>query len=153
MNCARTLQSSPAAKNISTQRNISSVTGTLKIRKTCRRYIARVNEIRKKHPALHSNRTLRFHPTDQPFLISYSKTDPEKKDVILVVVNLDHQNTQTGWVELDLAELGIQLNQTFHVHDLLTDQSYHWAGARNYIQLEAGRSHIFHVETESAPSA
>ena len=73
--------------------------------------------------------------------------------MILVVVNLDHQKTQAGWVDLDLAELGIQPNQAFRVHDLLTDQSYSWSGARNYIQLEAGRSHIFHVETEPAPSA
>jgi starch synthase (maltosyl-transferring) len=115
--------------------------------------IARVNEIRRKHPALHSNRGLRFHTTDQPFLICYSKTDPEKKDVILVVVNLHHQNTQAGWIDLNLAALGVQLNQTLHVHDLLTDQKYQWSGARNYIQLEAGRSHIFHVETDSTPSA
>ena len=114
--------------------------------------IARVNEVRRMHPALHSNRTLRFHPTDQPFLISYSKTDAEKKDVILVVVNLHHQDTQAGWVDLILAELGLQPNQSFRVHDLLTDQTYPWIGARNYIQLEAGRSHIFHIETGAAPS-
>ena len=71
--------------------------------------------------------------------------------MILVVVNLHHQNMQSGWVDLDLAELGIQPNQTFRVHDLLTDQRYQWTGARNYIQLEAGRSHIFHVETEPSP--
>src|SRR5487761_752897 len=63
-----------------------------------RTLIARVNEIRRKHPALQSNRHLHFHATDQPFLICYSKTDPEKKDVILVVVNLHHQETQAGWV-------------------------------------------------------
>ena len=114
--------------------------------------IARVNEIRRNHPALHSNRRLRFHPTDQPFLICYSKTDAEKKDVVLVAVNLDHRNTQAGWVDLNLAELGIQPAQTFNVHDLLADRHYQWTGARNYIQLEAGRSHIFHIETGAAPS-
>ena len=115
--------------------------------------IARVNEIRRNHPALHSNRTLRFHPTDQPFLICYSKTDAEKHDVVLVVVNLDHQNTQAGWVDLDLIELGVQPAQTFNVHDLLTDRHYRWTGARNYIQLEPGRSHIFHIETEAPAPA
>ncbi|MHB1959239.1 MAG: alpha-1,4-glucan--maltose-1-phosphate maltosyltransferase [Acidobacteriaceae bacterium] len=114
--------------------------------------IARVNEIRRNHPALHSNRRLRFHPTDQPFLICYSKTDAEKKDVILVVVNLHHQNAQAGWVDLNLAELDIQPAQTFNVHDLLADRHYQWTGARNYIQLEAGRSHIFHIETGAATS-
>jgi starch synthase (maltosyl-transferring) len=115
--------------------------------------IARVNQVRRTHPALHGNRTLRFHATDQPFLISYSKSDLEKKDVILVVVNLHHQDTQTGWIDLNLAELGIQPGQAFRVHDLLTGQAFEWSGARNYVQLEAGRSHIFHVETEPVPSA
>ncbi len=109
--------------------------------------IARVNEIRRKHPALQSNRNLRFHWTDQPFLICYSKTDAEKKDVILVTVNLDHQNPQAGWVEIDLAHLDIQADRSFVAHDLLTDQRYNWSGARNFIQLDAGRSHIFHIET------
>ncbi|MGH9617737.1 MAG: alpha-1,4-glucan--maltose-1-phosphate maltosyltransferase, partial [Acidobacteriaceae bacterium] len=108
--------------------------------------IARVNGIRRKHPALHSNRRLRFHPTDRPFLICYSKTDAEKQDAILVVVNLDHKDTQAGWVTLELAELQIQPDQSFTVHDLLTDQRYTWTGARNYVQLEAGRAHIFHIE-------
>ncbi|MGO8719827.1 MAG: alpha-1,4-glucan--maltose-1-phosphate maltosyltransferase [Acidobacteriaceae bacterium] len=115
--------------------------------------IARVNEIRRKHPALHGNRGLRFHPTDQPFLICYSKTDAEKHDVILVAVNLHHRDTQAGWVDLNLAELGVQPDQTFGVHDLLTSQRYQWTGARNYIQLGPGRAHIFHVETETPPTA
>ncbi len=115
--------------------------------------IARVNAIRRNHPALHGNRTLRFHPTDQPFLICYSKTDAEKHDVVLVVVNLDHQNTQAGWVDLDLIELGVQPAQTFNVRDLLTDRHYQWTGARNYIQLEPGRSHIFHIGTEAPAPA
>ncbi len=118
-----------------------------------RTLIARVNEIRRKHPALQTNRHLHFHATDQPFLICYSKTDAEKKDVILVVVNLHHQDTQAGWVNLDLAELGIQPDETFDVHDLLTDQHYRWTGARNYIRLEAGRAHIFHIETEASRAA
>jgi starch synthase (maltosyl-transferring) len=115
-------------------------------------FIARVNEIRRKHPALQSNRRLHFHATDQPFLLCYSKTDAEKKDVILVAVNLHHQDTQAGGVDLDLAELGIQPDQSFDVHDLLTDRHYRWTGARNYIRLDAGQSHIFHIETEAAPA-
>jgi starch synthase (maltosyl-transferring) len=111
--------------------------------------IARVNAIRRKHPALHSNRGLRFHATDQPFLLCYSKSDAEKQDVILVVVNLHPQDVQAGWIDLDLAELGVQPDQPLAVLDLLTAQRYQWTGARNYIQLEPGRSHIFQVETET----
>ncbi len=112
--------------------------------------IARVNEVRRTHPALHNNRHLRFHSTDQPFLICYSKTDAEKKDVILVVVNLHHEYTQAGWVELDLGALGLNPDRPFAVEDLLTGGNYTWTGARNYIQLEAGRAHIFHIKTATS---
>lgn len=118
-----------------------------------RTFIARVNQIRRNHPALQSNRHLRFHATNQPYLLCYSKTDAQKKDVILVVVNLDHQNTQTGWVTLDLAALGIAPGSVFAVQDLLTDNRYSWNGARNFVQLVAGQSHIFSVQTEAAATA
>ncbi|MEO6964265.1 MAG: alpha-1,4-glucan--maltose-1-phosphate maltosyltransferase, partial [Acidobacteriaceae bacterium] len=114
-----------------------------------RTLIARVNQIRRSHPALQSNRGLRFHSTNQPFLLCYSKTDPEKRDAILVVVNLHHQDPQAGWVDLDLAALGISPGNTFAVQDLLTDNRYSWNGARNFVQLEAGQSHIFHIQTEA----
>ena len=107
--------------------------------------IARVNEIRRTHPALHSNRTLRFHPTDQPFLLCYSKIDAAKKDVVLTVVNLHPQYTQAGWATLDLASLGLPGDRAIDAHDLLTDAHYTWNGSRVYIQLEPGRSHIFHL--------
>lgn len=114
--------------------------------------IARVNEIRCAHEALHSNYGLRFHQTDQPSLICYSKTNREKTDIILVAVNLHHEQTQTGWVDLDLDALGIEDDRPFEVHDLLTDMRYTWTSVRNYIQLEAGRAHIFHIPTSAQPS-
>ncbi|MHB8303210.1 MAG: alpha-1,4-glucan--maltose-1-phosphate maltosyltransferase [Acidobacteriaceae bacterium] len=110
--------------------------------------IARVNEIRRAHPAMHSNRTLRFHPTDQPFLLCYSKTDAEKKDIVLTVVNLHPQYTQAGFVELDMSALGVAGDRPFDAHDLLTDARYRWSGPRNFIQLEAGRSHIFELRQD-----
>ncbi|MEO6829859.1 MAG: alpha-1,4-glucan--maltose-1-phosphate maltosyltransferase, partial [Acidobacteriaceae bacterium] len=111
--------------------------------------IARVNEIRRAHEALHSNDGLRFHPTNQPFLIAYSKTNRETTDAILVVVNLDPHQTQSGWVNLDLSVLNLKSDQPFEVHDLLTDVRYTWRGMRNYIQLEPGRSHIFNIPTSA----
>lgn len=116
--------------------------------------IARVNEIRRMHEALHSNYGLRFHATDQPNLICYSKTDAKKRDVILMVVNLHHEQAQSGWVTLNLDELGLSSGAPFEVHDLLTAARYTWSGPRNFVQLEAGRAHIFHVQaSENAAAA
>lgn len=108
--------------------------------------IAQVNAIRLSHEALHSNRYLHFHTIDNPFLIAYTKTNREKTDVLLMVVNMHHDQTHSGWVDLDLDALGLVSDAPFDVHDLLTDMRYTWTGARNYVQLEPGRAHIFHVQ-------
>jgi len=110
-------------------------------------FIARINQIRKEHSALQGNRSLRFHETDNPELICYSKTSDDLSDVIVVIVNLDCVRAQTGWVDLDLRSLGLDADQTFRVHDLLGQGEYLWHGSRNYVALtpESLPAHILHV--------
>ena len=112
-----------------------------------RDFIARINQIRKENPALRANRNLRFHETDNPELICYSKTTDDLSDVIVVIVNLDCVRVQTGWVDLDLKSLGLDANQTFRVHDLLGQGEYWWHGSRNYVALtpESLPAHILRV--------
>jgi starch synthase (maltosyl-transferring) len=112
-----------------------------------RDFIARINQIRRENPALRTNRSLRFHKTDNPELICYSKTTDDLSDVIVVIVNLDCVRVQTGWVDLDLSALGLDANQTFRVHDLLGQGEYLWHGSRNYVALtpESLPSHILRV--------
>jgi starch synthase (maltosyl-transferring) len=112
-----------------------------------RDFIARINQIRKEHSALQGNRSLRFHETDNPDLICYSKTSDDLSDVIVVIVNLDCVRAQTGWVDLDLRSLGLDTDQTFPVHDLLGQGEYLWHGSRNYVALtpESLPAHILHV--------
>jgi starch synthase (maltosyl-transferring) len=97
--------------------------------------IARVNRIRRENRALQSDRRLRFHSVDNPDIIAFSKTTEDQSNVILVAVNLDPHHTQSGWVELPLEDLGLDPEQSFQVHDLLTNARYLWHGPRNYIQL------------------
>jgi starch synthase (maltosyl-transferring) len=112
-----------------------------------RDFIARINQIRKEHSALQGNRSLRFHETDNPELICYSKTSDDLSDVIVVIVNLDCVRAQTGWVDLDLSSLGLDADQTFQVHDLLGQGEYLWHGSWNYVALtpESLPAHILHV--------
>ncbi len=109
--------------------------------------IARVNRIRRAHPALQHDWRLRFHAVDNPELIAFSKTSEDLADVILVVVNLDVNYVQSGWLELPLKELALDPEQAFQVHDLLGGERYLWHGARNFVQLDpkAMPAHIFHV--------
>ena len=109
--------------------------------------IARVNQIRRDNPALQSNRNLRFHETDNPLVICYSKSTDDHSDTIVVVVNLDAFHTQPSWINLDLESLELDPNRSFQAHDLLSDGRYLWQGKRNYVELvpESIPAHILRV--------
>jgi starch synthase (maltosyl-transferring) len=110
--------------------------------------IRRVNSIRRDHAALQHNYGLKFHTTDNPMLIAYSKTSEDRGDKILVVVNLDPVNRQMGWVDVVLKEFRLAAGESYEMNDLLTDKKYIWQGSRNYVELNpAGLpAHIFRVE-------
>jgi starch synthase (maltosyl-transferring) len=109
--------------------------------------ISRINRIRKENAALQSNHNLRFHGTDNPMLICYSKMTDDLSNVIVVIVNLDSFHRQTGWVNLDLTALGLKVDREFQVHDLLGEGRYLWQGSRNYVELtpESLPAHILLV--------
>ena len=109
--------------------------------------IARVNQIRRDNVALQSDANLRFHPVDNEQIIAYSKTSDDGANQILVIVNLDPHYTQSGFVELPLAELGLDPQQPYQLHDLLTDARYLWHGSRNYVELDPHTmpAHIFAI--------
>jgi starch synthase (maltosyl-transferring) len=110
-------------------------------------FVARINRIRRENPALQSDRGLAFHRTDNETLIAYSKSTADRSDAVLTVVNLDPHHRQSGWVDLDLAALGVASDQPFQVHDLLSGSRFLWRGARNFVELdpERGPAHILRV--------
>lgn len=110
-------------------------------------FISTINQIRRTNPALHSNETLQFHPIDNPNMIAYSKNTRDLTNVILVIVNLDPLYQQSGWVDLDLPQLGLGPNDSYVVEDLLNGPSYTWQGRRNYVALRPGvqPAHVFRV--------
>jgi starch synthase (maltosyl-transferring) len=113
-----------------------------------RELITQVNGIRRSSPALQWNGSLKFHPTDNEHLIAYSKTSEDFADRILVVVNLDPHNVQSGWVSLDTKQLKLGADESYEVHDLLADAKYVWRGSRNYVKLEpwVTPAHVFRVQ-------
>ncbi len=109
--------------------------------------IARVNRIRRDNVALQSDRTLAFCAIDNDQLIAYTKQDSTGQNIILTVVNLDPYNTQSGWLHLDLASLGLDADRLYQVHDLLTGQRYQWRGPHNFVMLDPQRipAHVFRI--------
>ncbi len=100
--------------------------------------LTRLNGIRRAHPALQSNVGLRFHDTDNPELLCYSKVDQATGDVVVVVVTVDAFQPQSGFVQLDLAELGLTTQTPFLVRDELGGEVFTWHGPRNFVALDAG---------------
>ena len=115
--------------------------------------ITQVNQIRHENPALRNNRSLKLHGVGNDQLLAYSKQDGDNK--ILVVVNFDPDNTQSGLTDLDLDALGLPQNEPFSVEDLITGEHYTWNGASNYLELNPKNfpAHIFRLSGRSAQNA
>ncbi|WP_433327030.1 alpha-1,4-glucan--maltose-1-phosphate maltosyltransferase [Spirillospora sp. CA-294931] len=104
--------------------------------------IARLNRLRREHPALRRLRNLRFHPVDQPEFLCFSKA--AGPDVVLAVVNLNPHQEREATVQLDLPALGLAPDDEFVVTDELSGDSYTWRQA-NYVRLDPHiqPAHIF----------
>lgn len=120
--------------------------------------IARLNRIRRELPAMRRLDTIRFHPTDDPAVLCFSKTDPAGRGApILVVVNLDHEYGHTGFVDIDPTALDLQPlpghNVDFDVVDQLGGGRFRWSGGPNYVELSpwSGPAHVFSVERLDEP--
>jgi starch synthase (maltosyl-transferring) len=107
--------------------------------------IGRVNQIRRDNSAFRANHNLRFHDVDNDQIIAYSKSNGDRTNEVLVVVNLDPHYKQSGFITLPLEDLGLDLRQPYQAHDLLTDARYLWHGTRNYVELDPRTvpAHIF----------
>jgi len=112
--------------------------------------ISKVNGIRNSNAALQSDWSLRFWPTDNEQIICYSKESEDRTNLLLTVVNLDPRNTQAGFVNLPLEELGIPQDRAYEVEDLLTGERYLWTGPRNYVELHPERipGHILRISRQ-----
>jgi starch synthase (maltosyl-transferring) len=112
-----------------------------------RDFIARVNRIRRENPALQSNAHLQFHRVDSEALLAFTKSTPDRSDVVLVVVNLDPHHVQAGWVQLPQELLGLGPQEPYQAHDLLGGGRYLWHGARNYVEVDprAAPAQIFRI--------
>ncbi|MGD0374286.1 MAG: alpha-1,4-glucan--maltose-1-phosphate maltosyltransferase [Streptosporangiaceae bacterium] len=122
-------------------------------------FITHLNMIRKNHPALHWLRNVRFHYSDQPEILCFSKSvsgfsqsvsatgdGAPERDTVLVVVNLDPYRPHEATIWLDAAALGVRAGAELVVTDELSGESYRW-GQANYVRLDpAGTpAHIFTV--------
>ena len=110
-------------------------------------FVARINQIRREHPALERFDNLTFLPADSDQILFYAKSDRERGDVILVAVNLDPVNWHECTVTTPLEVIGVPPGAAYRVTDLLTGEAYVWR-ERNYVRLDPNHqpAHILRLD-------
>jgi starch synthase (maltosyl-transferring) len=98
--------------------------------------IAKLNRIRKSHPALQSHLGLRFYPAHNDQVLLYGKPLPAQDDIILIAVSLDPFLVQEVTVEVPLWEWGLPDHGSLIVHDLMRDSEFVWYGKLQRIRLD-----------------
>ena len=118
-------------------------------------FITRVNAIRRKHRAFDDWRNIRFHHTNNPALLAYSKHTPDRRDVVLVVVNLDPHQVQEDTLFVDLGALGIPWDHPFEAHDEISGVTYTWQGPHPYVRLDPANQvgHVLHLRPLASHTA
>ena len=110
-------------------------------------YITKLNRIRRNNRALHEYENLRFHTVENEQIIFYSKATEALDNIILVLVNLDPYNSQSGFAYVPLESFGITGGDPYQVEDLLTGEKFVWNGRRNFVMLDphSRPAHVFKV--------
>ena len=119
-------------------------------------YITRLNEIRRRHPALQLLRNLTVHHSDDESILVFSKVakapagSGQDDDLLIVVVNVDPHAARETTVHLNMPALGMSWHDRFGVHDELGGDSWTW-GEHNYVRLDPHHqpAHIFTVRRPS----
>jgi starch synthase (maltosyl-transferring) len=100
-------------------------------------FLTSLNSIRRENQALQHDDTLTFRQIDNDRLICYSKTSHDGKNIVLVVVNLDPQHAQSGFIDVPLDEWLLDAHDAYRAHELVSGKSYEWQGSRVFVTLSS----------------
>lgn len=108
-----------------------------------------LNKVRRENIALQSTWNIEFCDTDNDNILAFSKISEDNSNRLLVVISLDHQYPQSGWIKAPLYKLGFKENQPYTVIDVLTGSKYYWENEWNYVALhpQGIPGHIFKIES------
>jgi starch synthase (maltosyl-transferring) len=110
-----------------------------------RKFIKKINEIRKMHPALQNTYNIRFVENDNPRLLSFIKQSGS--DCLLVIINLDQYHKQSGFCHFPANPSGGKPRQVM-LTDVIDGSQYTWSKEWNYVELNPEKQvcHIFSIE-------
>ena len=99
-------------------------------------YIGKINRIRRENPALHYTGNLRIYNSTADPVLFYGKTSPDRRNTILVAVNLDPLHSASGRITVPVEEFGISSDEEYGVRELITGAVHTWRGREQYVTLD-----------------
>lgn len=107
--------------------------------------IGRLNGIRRAHPALQQTNNIYFCGLENPNMLAFYKWNADRTDELLIVISLDPNNMQQGYVQLPFQALG-RGGHPMEMHDLITQTTYQWREEWNYVELHPNLPfHVFQL--------
>jgi starch synthase (maltosyl-transferring) len=98
--------------------------------------IAKLNRIRRAHPALQSHLGLKFYPAHDDRVLLYGKKLPNQVDMVLVAVNLDPFHARDVTIEVPVWEWQRPDQAIMKVGDLMRDTMLTWHGKLQRLRLD-----------------
>jgi len=107
-----------------------------------------LNKIRRENPALQSTWNTQFCAIENNQIVAYIKATDDLSNIILVVVNLDPNNGQNGYIQLPKERLKLTDKINVKLHDLITDEQYTWTQEWNFVDLNPNKMpfHLFKLQ-------
>ncbi len=101
-----------------------------------RPHIAALNRIRRENPALQDFRNILFLNAWNDAILAYARLTPDRKNCVVVIVNLDSHNRQDASLEIPLWEFGLPDNAKIEAQDLLHDSRFTLHGKVQTVALD-----------------
>ena len=98
--------------------------------------ISRLNDIRRRNPALHSHLGVRFYNAFHDQILYYAKATATWDNVILVAINLDPHHAHEADVEIPLWEWGLPDSAAVAAEDLMRGSTATWHGKIQHLRLD-----------------
>ena len=85
-------------------------------------FVEKVNKIRRENPALQLRRNLRLLTASDDNIVFYGRWTEDKRNVILVAVNLDPSSVHEAFVTVHVDEIQTGKGESYTVLDLSTGE-------------------------------
>ncbi len=106
-------------------------------------YVTLINRIRQENPALHELENLEFHESSNDQVVFFGKSTVDKRNSVLVAVNLSPFHYQEAHLRIPIEALGIKAGDTYQLHNVIADRR----------DLMIGDSYIVRLDPQVEPAA